>query len=200
MTQNSNLRLSDTARSNLFTMGVCASVDARQKINEPYAIPPAKVRELRARLILEEALETCYALGVVVAEAGNGSHAPQEIAIGGLTFSASDHPEIQAGAEVEPDLEGIIDGCCDTIYVCVGTLVACGIPDLPHLAEVNRANNDKFPNGVAMFNEHGKFQKPKGWRGPDHAAVREEMLVEYQNGLQSTLCALAKIEVANKEP
>jgi predicted HAD superfamily Cof-like phosphohydrolase len=72
-------------------------------------------------------------------------------------------------------MESVIDGCVDTIYVATGTLAAYGVPDLPHIVEVNRANEAKFPNGKATLNDAGKFQKPEGWTGPDHALVRSKI-------------------------
>ena len=65
-------------------------------------------------------------------------------------------------------MEAIIDGCCDTIYVATGTLAVCGVPDLPHLDEVCRANNAKFPGGQGVCNTYGKYTKPEGWVPPNH--------------------------------
>lgn len=112
----------------------------------PYTVPDEATRRLRAELILEEALETINALGFMV-----------------LDNKVRD-------SDREPDLEGIIDGCCDVHYVAVGTLWACGVPDVPHVEEVIRANDDKFPGGAGVPHPTvpGKFGKPPGWRGPDH--------------------------------
>ena len=51
-----------------------------------------------------------------------------------------------------------------------------GVPENIHEEEVCRANNDKFPGGVAILREDGKFLKPEGWCGPDHAGLREAQL------------------------
>jgi hypothetical protein len=139
-------------QSNLKTMAICAVHDARQAQGTPYTIPSYQVRYLRAKLILEETLETILALGFDA----QGTISPEEV-----------HA---------PNLEDIIDGCCDLNYVLTGTLVSCGVPDMPHIAEVCRANEDKFPGGQAIFREDGKFQKPEGWQPPDHARVQREVI------------------------
>ncbi len=175
--------LSPVAISNLFTMGATAKVDPKQKLPEQgYQIPPAETRELRARLIMEEAFETLKALGVVIELADDEQDNPIELVSGNeilfkeMKFTASDDPH-RCGDFV-PDLDGIIDGCADLDFVTIGTLMACGVPDVPHLHEVCRCNNLKFPGGVATTNNHGKFQKPPGWKAPDHAAVRAKLPYE----------------------
>jgi len=148
--------ITQTMVSNLLTMSICSGHDKRQKVGDPYTIPDEETRRLRAQLILEEALETIYALGMGVVSDFNG-----------LSIMPSDD---------DPDLEKIIDGCCDLNYVLTGTLVSCGVPDSPHYDEVNKCNLAKFPNAVATFNESGKYQKPNGWVGPDHAKVQEAVV------------------------
>jgi len=120
------------------------------------AQPDEATRRLRAELILEEALETIYALGF---EVDTDFEGPDRLKLHGHC------PTI---------LKDVIDGCCDTIYVCIGTMLSCGVPDLPHLAEVCEANDRKFPGGQATFSPSGKFLKPPGWIGPDHAKVIKE--------------------------
>lgn len=155
---------SDVAKSNLYTMTCAADHSPAQKLPSVRCIPDAASAMLRARLILEEALETINALGVRL-----HVNVPEGVPIKGMedcfliTAPITDQPKIE--------LAELIDGCCDLIYVAVGTMLVCGIPDLPHLDAVNRANIEKFPRGVATVNEHGKFQKPEGWRAPDHWAV-----------------------------
>lgn len=124
----------------------------QRAISAPYQIPDEATRLLRANLILEEALETIDALGFCVVDA-----------LGDGELSIEEHGQ-------PLNLEKIIDGCCDVHYVSIGTLWACGVPDVPHIEEVNRANNDKFPNGESTPHPSvaGKFGKPAGWKGPDH--------------------------------
>lgn len=169
--------LSDVALSNLYTMGAAAAVDPRQFIpSRGYVVPPPEVRILRARLIMEEALETCLALGV-------GVLLPVEaegewlLDFTSLRFVSREDSLEQLSLK-SADLEGIIDGCCDTVYVAIGTLMACGVPDLPHLEHVNERNNAKFPGGSAIANENGKFLKPPGWQPPNHEEVRKRLPYE----------------------
>ncbi len=148
--------LSRTAISNLRNKAIASKKNELQKVQPSYTIPSdPKARELLARLVMQEAIETVNAFGF---------H-PQ---------SLDDRENfVLVPTNKELDIYEIIDGCCDTIYVAVGGLVGMGIPDEPHLDEVCRANDDKFPNGVAIVNEYGKYQKPVGWKGPDHKKVME---------------------------
>lgn len=161
-------RLSPVMLSNLYTMYVSSKVDPRQSIPSTPGIPSEDIRLCRAKLIMEEALETVEALGFSVsAEIYQNAPSNQtrtEVRITNIHFHDS-YP---------PNLEEIIDGCCDAIYVCTGTMAACGVPDLPHLEEVCRANNDKFPGGKATVNADGKFLKPVSWQGPNHSAILKE--------------------------
>jgi predicted HAD superfamily Cof-like phosphohydrolase len=152
--KTSHKLLSEVALNNLITMGIASEVDARQIIPTAPCIPNQKVRVLRAKLILEEAFETVHALGFNVMACGHFLYTTE------FEYKTNDDG---------PDLEQIIDGCIDTNYVCTGTLVACGVPDLPHIAEVNRANLDKMKN--ITVNQEGKFNKPSGWIPPDHSGA-----------------------------
>ena len=142
--------LTDVAKSNLFTMRA-----SNQWVPDaPYLVPPEEVRYLRARLILEEAIETIEGLGFRI-----------------------ETPKIVPG-DTPPDLEKIIDGCVDTHYVCVGTILSVGANDLVHTREVCRANDAKFPGGVGVPHPHikGKFGKPIGWEPPNHRKIIYEVL------------------------
>jgi hypothetical protein len=188
--------LSNVAKSCQFTMGIVSKIDPRRNCPETgsYVMPDLDTRLFRAKLIMEEAIETCTALGVQVtvntilarAEVAPDMHNVTFTPLRCQTCGGSGVTPFPGGEDADggdvchvcngwkhqpPDLIGIIDGCCDTIYVTVGTLCAMGVPDLPHLDEVNRANNDKFPGGVAFLNEDGKFLKPEGWTPPDHQHV-----------------------------
>ena len=172
-----NELLSETMLSNLFTMTA-----SKQKIpDKGYQMPGTDTRQLRARLILEEALETIHALGG--------------------TWIVNERGALDIVMIPDPNMEGIIDGVCDLHYVAIGTLAACGVPDLPHVREVNAANNAKFPNGQGVPHPTipNKFGKPLGWTPPSHEFIQEEMekvglnlkaigqkLVEEQNEQKST--------------
>lgn len=159
------MNITDCMKSNLITMSICAGHDPRQAVGEPYTIPPHDIRLLRAKLILEETLETIHALGYIV------------VPVPPVQGEVECQPEFNYIAhDGGPDLNGIIDGCCDLNYVLTGTLVSCGVPDAAHIQAVCMANETKFPGGVATFNESGKYQKPEGWKGPDHEFVKNFQL------------------------
>jgi predicted HAD superfamily Cof-like phosphohydrolase len=123
-------------------------------------MPDQQQRLLCAKLILEEALETINALGCYVTTDATGG-------------------KLEVG--LDPDeptlvLDDIIDGCCDTMVVTLGTLVACGVPDSPHMQEVLECNLAKFPGGIATVDKKtGKYLKPEGWKGPDHERVQRSV-------------------------
>lgn len=157
-----NMLFSNAMVSNLYTMTCTAQVNPNLALpSVPYMVPCGEVRYLRAKLILEEAIETISGLGFSVC--GDPSSA---------WVDARTHADDPSAWY---NIESVIDGCVDTIYVCTGTLAAYGVPDLPHIIEVNRANDSKFPHGQATLNDYGKFQKPPGWVGPDHARVRDSI-------------------------
>ena len=127
---------------------------AGQKTPACLTVPDEATRVLRAKLIVEEALETVRALGVRV-QAGSGS-----LDMDTLVFEA-------AGSV---DVEGVADGCADISVVTIGTLVAFGIDDDSLLEEVDRANLRKFGPG-AHVRADGKWMKPPDWSPPDIAGV-----------------------------
>ena len=144
--------------SNLYTITCTSQVDPKQALPAvPYTVPDYAVRLLRANLVFEEAKETIRGLGFEIGQTGFLVDSPR---YDPLHWN---------------NIEEVIDGCVDTIYVATGTLAAYGVPDMPHIIEVNRANDAKFPGGKATLRSDGKFQKPDGWVGPDHAKVRESV-------------------------
>jgi len=112
--------------------------------------PSEKIRILRAKLILEEALETVEALGVRVLNEG------VEVTEDGLVYDAPG----------EVNLQEVADGCADISVVTIGTLIAFGIDDDPLLKEVDASNLRKFGEG-SYRREDGKWMKPPGWTPPD---------------------------------
>ena len=125
---------------------------AKQEVPLVPTEPSPEVRILRAKLILEEALETIKALGVSVATSAYG-----------ITVS----PATSLVYEVYGDfnMDEVIDGCCDIAVVTTGTLSACGIPDVIFTEEVDRNNLEKFKPGH-YWREDGKLMKPPGHQGP----------------------------------
>jgi len=128
---------------------------AGQDVPETPAIPDEETRLLRAKLILEEAIETIEALGVGVRlpDEANGEIIDRD---GDLTFYI----------DGEVDLEGVVDGCADISVVTIGTLIAFGVDDEPILEEVDHANLRKFAPG-SYAREDGKWMKPPDWTPPD---------------------------------
>ena len=124
-------------------------------------IPDEETRLLRAKLILEEALETVRALGVdVTLRTDDGD-------VGSISSEAHDHIFSIDG---DVDLEGVVDGCADISVVTIGTLVAFGVDDEPVLEEVDRANLRKFGPG-SYARDDGKWIKPPDWTPPDIQGV-----------------------------
>lgn len=125
-----------------------------QDTPEIATIPDEKIRILRAKLILEEALETVDALGVSVEIEGT------PLTEGGLRYSAPG----------EVDLKEVVDGCADISVVTIGTLISFGIDDEPVLQEVDASNLRKFSEG-SYRRDDGKWMKPPGWTPPDIMAA-----------------------------
>jgi predicted HAD superfamily Cof-like phosphohydrolase len=116
-----------------------------------------KTRVLRARLIMEEALETIVK-GLRV----------------GMLVNNYDLEELDENVEFhtyrgDADLVELADGCADVSVVTIGTLSAFGIKDAPLLREVDANNQAKIDTGKT--DEHGKFIKHPDHVGPDVAGV-----------------------------
>ena len=137
-----------------------------QAVPDKPTLPDETVRVLRARLIMEEALETIQdGLRVEVTTYKHKFRSddvePVELDFDELSFEAKDGPA---------DLVELADGCADVSVVTIGTLSAFGIKDKPLLEEVDHNNLAKLEGGPVV-DEHGKGQKPEGHKGPDVAGV-----------------------------
>lgn len=129
-------------------------------------IPPDDVRLLRAKLILEEALETICALGVEVALAGEPMNGE-----GQVTLNPGCKEQKMGFVIAGPcNLVEVADGCADLSVVTIGTLSAFGISDTTLLAEVDRSNLDKFGEG-AYRRDDGKWMKGPKWLPPNIEGV-----------------------------
>ena len=126
--------------------------------------PDAPTRMLRAKLILEEALETVAALGVEVTVSAGEANVPLGAGSSSLSFETT----------AEADLEGVVDGCADISVVTIGTLIAFGVDDEPVLEEVDAANLRKFGPGSRMRDD-GKWIKPPDWTPPDILGVVDRL-------------------------
>ena len=126
-------------------------------------VPDERTRLLRAKLILEEAIETIRAMGVEVR---------LREADGQAGVVTVDPHELSFAIDGEVDLEGVVDGCADISVVTIGTLIAFGVDDEPVLEEVDRANLRKFGPG-SYERDDGKWIKPPDWTPPDILGVLE---------------------------
>lgn len=134
---------------------------AGQEVPSSPTIPDKAVRESRARMILEEALETIDALGVDL-YFNDGDSSTQ-------VRSFSDFEFVGLGEE-HCDLAEVVDGCCDINVVSTGTLSAFGVADMGPQQAVNESNLAKFAPG-GYRDEHGKWRKPPSWVPPDWSTL-----------------------------
>jgi len=131
---------------------------AGQEVPSTPTMPSLEIRRLRAKLILEECLETIDALGFVA-----------EVLIKESAMGMTEPILVQGNNK--PNLVEIIDGCCDIKVVTTGTLSACGLPDDPFQYEVDSNNLSKFGPGHSI-REDGKLVKPPGHQPP---AIQETL-------------------------
>lgn len=179
-------------------------VKAKQTIPDRPTLPDEGIRLLRAKLILEEALETVFALGFSVEV--NGLE---------ITSKKGFKEYLNWDAHDSPDLDEIADGCADIKVVTTGTLSACGISDDSVQREVDCNNLSKFahicpecgedvthrasmidypdakvvscPDCGECFrsgyhNDDGKWVKPEGFVGPRIKEVLDEQISEVEKG------------------
>jgi predicted HAD superfamily Cof-like phosphohydrolase len=130
---------------------------AGQNIPASPIAPDLETRELRARLILEESLETIKALGFQVM-------AKEEIV---------DEDLVRFVDCFEPDLIEIADGCADIKVVTTGTLSACGIEDEELQCDVDQNNMAKFGPG-GFRRDDGKWVKPPNHQPPNISKILED--------------------------
>lgn len=130
--------------------------------------PDADTRVLRAKLMMEETIETIYkGLGVAIYLCDGKEPGPRTT-IG--NFKAF---ELYYDACMPYNAVETVDGCCDVKVVTTGTLIACGIKDEKPQQLIDDANLAKFgPGGYrAGPNDpkgpEGKWIKPDDWKAPD---------------------------------
>lgn len=144
---------------------------AKQECPQVPTIPSADVRRLRAKLILEEALETIKALGVTVWPSDE-CLVDQARTAGGKVELNEDSFELEVTGEC--DIAGVADGCADVSVVTIGTLIAFGIPDRRLLELVDNNNLAKFGPGHSI-REDGKLVKPPGHKPPDVLGLLKQL-------------------------
>ena len=138
--------------------------------------PSEERRLLRARLIIEEALETIEALGVTLYhDVGHDGWSGErgDIHIDNVNLSIDDDSEF--------DIQGVVDGCADLSVVAMGTMVECGVQDdEPVLQEVDLSNLAKTGPG-SWKRSDGKIMKPANWSTPDVMGAIDGDGVYYTN-------------------
>lgn len=139
-------------------------VKAGQDCPAKPVVPSKEVRELRARLIMEEALETVRALGFESYLEFVDNNKSNVIDVGLIRFSE----------EFEPNLVKIADGVGDTLVVSLGCALACGIDMEPIENEISKSNLSKFIDGYRR--EDGKFMK-----GPSYSPANIAPIIEEQS-------------------
>ena len=147
----------------------------QRKIPTAPTMPGHEIRKLRARLILEEALEVIWALGfqVSTSQVTNVGLGDWKTVISPKTFN-----KLSFEAAQPPNLVEIVDGLCDLDVVGArGTAAACGVAIAPCIALVNGNNLLKFAPGHSFAPDH-KLIKP-----PDHPPVTLDLRHElHQQG------------------
>lgn len=137
---------------------------AGQECPSKPTIPDLKTRKLRARLMLEEVLETINdGLGLEVLCETGSPEGKVYVNIDGIEF-LEDGPG---------DLVELADGLGDQMYVAYcGTGLACGIDMEPVFEEIDRSNKSKFIDGYV--DEGGKYRKGPSFRPPDIKTIIEK--------------------------
>lgn len=114
-------------------------------------MPSEAERLMRARLVLEEALEVVRALGCVAAPRWDG--------------------EIEVVVNHQPDLTNVAHELNDLLYVAHGGLAEMGAPP-GVFAEIHRANMSKLgDDGKPVLRADGKVMKGPNYKPPDVAGV-----------------------------
>jgi predicted HAD superfamily Cof-like phosphohydrolase len=156
--------------------GHCRSVfrfmqNAEQEIPVAPTVPSLEVRQLRARLVMEEAFELVKAMGLrvdVLANSGPGPEPEQgDESFLGLELRHHDQLVFRESCELdgEYDIFEVVDACGDLRVVTTGTLLAFGCRnDRAYQRIIDDSNLRKFDGGTRR--EDGKWLKPANWVPP----------------------------------
>lgn len=144
-------------------------LEAGQAVPDKPTVPSPTTRELRAKLILEEAFETICALGVRVKHRHTAEFSNEQM-WEVLDIGIEGNFQVEVDPDEKFDMAGVVDGCTDIIVVTTGTLSALGVNALPAQNQTDYANLDKFGPG-SKRREDGKWLKPPGWQEPDHETI-----------------------------
>ena len=134
-----------------------------QKAPQEPTEPCKEIRELRAKLIYEECIETIKALGVKIYTGEKTDFDISSIMPSDLEFVA----------ENKFDMIEVMDGLADIEVVTLGTYVACGLDDVEIFDEVHLKNMEKFPEGYDGLRDDGKWIKPESWTPPNLKPILE---------------------------
>ena len=120
-----------------------------EKFGHPIGTAPGFQRpELRAKLIIEEAIEA--AVGMV------GSNAA-------ALLVQEEQFKLTMGAPKAPNFVEAIDGIGDSLYVQFGAAIEFGVNMEPIFDEIHRSNMAKVGGATRP---DGKTLKPEGWQPP----------------------------------
>ncbi|MBU2765842.1 hypothetical protein HAP94_06445 [Acidithiobacillus ferrivorans] len=145
---------------------------AGQNTPDHYQQLTPEERVLRARLILEEALETIVlGLGIQIGVKHKDGLAHIDRPESGGKFLEW----FTLNARWDLDMAEFVDGVMDLNVVGLGGLVAAGVPDMALRREVDTNNLLKIANGHTDP-ETGKFIKPKDHPAPNIAGILEEIV------------------------
>lgn len=117
-------------------------------------------------LVLEEVAEMLKSVA-----SGCLTEATEAVMLGHAKYVNDLANEFKAGMHrgdvLRSDRVKLLDDAGDTAWVAAGLMLSMANDAGGALAEIGRANHDKYVNGVAIRDANGKIQKPVMWRGPD---------------------------------
>lgn len=121
---------------------------AQQDVLTTPTMPDEKTRILRAKLMLEECIETIHGLGITL-----------ELTTGALSqCTIGCAQDVDMIVDLPNSLTEVADGIGDQLVVVLGTACACGLDAEGIFNEVHRSNMTKFLPG-GYLDEYGKWIK-----------------------------------------
>lgn len=126
----------------------------------------AQQTTLYVGLVLEEVAELLQAVGAGCVDMNERlAMLNNSITISRLAdqFKSGRH----TGDVMRSNHEEVLDALIDTAWVAIGGALSISTNAAGAVAEVGRANHDKFPGGVVIRDANGKVKKPANWRGPN---------------------------------
>lgn len=144
---------------------------ARQRLPVvPTILISEKERLLRAKLMLEEVLET-ITKGLKVSVSVESGLPEGEIPVDNI-----DSLSLRVIPDTQIDLVETVDGCADVKVVTTGTLSCVGVPDLKIQEEVDQNNLMKFTDG-GHISPSGKWIKPPHHPSPDISGILSSLTI-----------------------